>query len=67
MLYTVKKMEQLKNRINLRLVSNEKSYLKRTLKPSCISQKVFDNDLVAMHKSKVTLTFNKPAYVGCVY
>ena len=26
--------------------------------------KIFDNDLVAIHKSKVTLTFNKPVYVG---
>ena len=26
-------------------------------------QKIFDNDLVAIHKSKVTLTINKPAYV----
>ena len=27
-------------------------------------KKVFDNDLVAIRKSKITLTFNKPAYVG---
>ena len=26
--------------------------------------KIFDNDLVTIHKSKVTLTLNKPAYVG---
>ena len=29
-----------------------------------MSHKIFDNDLVAMRKSKVTLTLNKPAYVG---
>ena len=29
-----------------------------------MSQKIFDNDLVAIRKSKVTLTFNKPANVG---
>ena len=29
-----------------------------------MSQKIFDNDLVAIHKSKVTLTLNKPANVG---
>ena len=28
------------------------------------SQKIFDNNLVAIHKNKVTLTLNKPAYVG---
>ena len=27
-------------------------------------QKILDNDLFEMRKSKVTLTFNKPAYVG---
>ena len=26
-------------------------------------QKIFDNDLVAIHKNKVTLTLNKPAYI----
>ena len=29
-----------------------------------MSQKIFDNDLVAIRKSKVTLTLNKPANVG---
>ena len=29
-----------------------------------MSEKVFDNDLVAIRKSKVTLTINKPAHAG---
>ena len=29
-----------------------------------MSEKVFDNHLVATHKSTVTLKFNKPAHVG---
>ena len=29
-----------------------------------MSYKIFGNDLVAIYKSKVTLTLNKPAYVG---
>ena len=29
-----------------------------------MSQNIFSNDLVAKRKSKVTLTFNKPLYVG---
>ena len=28
-----------------------------------MSHKTFDNDLVAIHKNKVTLTLNKPAYI----
>ena len=29
-----------------------------------MSQEIFDDDLVAIHKHKVTLTLDKPAYVG---
>ena len=28
-----------------------------------MSHKIFDNDLFAMRKNKVTLTLNKPAYI----
>ena len=31
--------------------------------PRYIVQKVFDNDLVAVHKIKITLAFNKPVYI----
>ena len=54
-----KTMENLRNRIYVRLVSNETEYLKWASKPSYMSQKIFDNDLVAIGKSKVTLTLNK--------
>ena len=29
-----------------------------------MSQRIFDNDLVAIYRNKVTLTLNKPASVG---
>ena len=29
-----------------------------------MSYKIFENDLIAICKSKVTLTVNRPAYVG---
>ena len=54
-------MENVRNRIDVKLVSNKKDYLKWTSKPSYMSHKIFVNDLVAIHKSKVTLTLNKPA------
>ena len=41
-------MENLRNRINIRLVNNEKNYLKYTSKPSYMSHKVFDKNLVAI-------------------
>ena len=57
-------MENLRNRTYLKLVSNEKDYLKRTLKPIFISHKIPDSDLVAIRKGKVILTLNKPACIG---
>ena len=45
-------------------MSNEKDYLKWISKPTYMSQKIFDKDLVAICKSKVTLTVNNPAHVG---
>ena len=59
-----KAMENLKNKINVKLSNNKKDYLKWTSKPSSMSHKIFDNDLVAIRKNKVILTLNKPAYIG---
>ena len=57
-------MENIRNIIDGKLVSNKKDYLKWTSKSSCMSSKIFENDLVAIRKNKVTLTLNKPAYNG---
>ena len=59
-----KTVENLKNRIGVKLASNKKDYLKWTSKSSYMSSKIFDNNLVAIRKNKVTLTLNKPAYAG---
>ena len=56
-------MENLR-RIDVKLVSNKKDYIKWTSKPSYMLHKIFDNNLVAIRKSKVTLTPNKPAFIG---
>ena len=48
-------IKHLKNRINVRLVNNDKGYLEWTPKPSYMSHKIFGNNLVAICKSKVTL------------
>ena len=57
-------MENLRNRIDVKLVRNKKDYLKWTSKPSYMSHEIFDNNLGALCEMKVTLTLNKPAYVG---
>ena len=59
-----KAIENLRNRINVKLVSNKKDYLKRKAQSTYMSHKTSENDLVAIRKSKVTLTLNKPAFIG---
>ena len=49
-----KLMENLRNTINLKLVSNEKDYLKCTSKPSYMPHKIFDIDLIEIRKNKIT-------------
>ena len=59
-----KTMGNLRNWVDVKLVSNKTDYLKWTSKPSYMSHKIFDNELVAIRKNKVTLTLNKPTYIG---
>ena len=47
-------MENVRNRINVKLVSDIKDYLKWASKTNYMSHKIFDNDLVAICKNKVT-------------
>ena len=63
-----KTMENVRNRIDLKLVNNKKDYLKYASKPSYMSHKIFDINLVAIRKRKVALEVNKPAYiVMCIF
>ena len=59
-----KTMENLRKRVDVRLVTNEKKLDKLTSKPTYISSKIFNENLMAVHKVKETLTLNRPAYVG---
>ena len=44
-----KTMDNLRKRVNFRLVSNEKDYLKHVNKSTFISQKIFDKQFAAIH------------------
>ena len=57
-------MENLRNIIDIKLVNIENNNLKRISKPSYMSHKKFDNNLVAIRKSKLALKLNKSAYIG---
>ena len=59
-----KTMENLQKRINVRLVNNEKDFLKYTSRPTHITHKIFGKNYAAIHEIKPVLTLNKPIYVG---
>ena len=59
-----KTMENIRKRVDVRLVTDEKKLLKIAAKPTYVSSKIFNENLVAVHKIKETLTLNRPAYVG---
>ena len=48
----------------MRLVTSKEKLLKLASKPTYVSSKIFNENLVAVHKIKETLTMNRPAYVG---
>ena len=59
-----KTMENLRKRINVRLVNNEKDFLKYTSRPTHITHKIFGKNYAAIHEMKPVLTLNNPLYVG---
>ena len=59
-----KTIENLRKRINVRLVNNAKDFLKYTSRPTYVTHKLFDKDFAAIHEIKPVLMLNKPIYVG---
>ena len=59
-----KTMENIRKRVDVRLVSSKEKLLKLASKPTYVSSKIFNENLVAVHKIKETLTMNRPAYIG---
>ena len=51
-----KTMESLRKRVDVRLVTDKKKLSKLVSKPTYINSKIFNDDLVAVHKIKETLT-----------
>ena len=48
--FYVKAMKNLRKRINVRFVNNEKDFLKYTSKPTYATHKLFDKDFAAIHE-----------------
>ena len=59
-----KTMENLRKKINVRLVNNAEDFLKYTSRPTHISHKIFEKNCAAIHEIKPVLLLNKPIYVG---
>ena len=56
-------MENLRKRVNIKLVTDDKKLMKLTWKPTFVSSKIFIKKLVAVHKIKETPILNRRAYV----
>ena len=59
-----KTMENMRKRVKIRVVKNEKDAIKYTSKPTYVNHKIYGEKLVAIHEKKISLTLNKPVYVG---
>jgi len=57
-------MENIENRVDVRLVSDVKEALKLAAKPNYDSRTIFDENLIAVHMKKTKLVYNKPIYLG---
>ena len=60
-----KTMENMRKRIKIRIIKNEKDFIKYASRPTYINHNIFGKRLVAIHEKKELLTLNKPIYVGC--
>ena len=58
-----KTMENLRKKINVRLVNKVDDFLKYTSRPTYIIHKIFGKGYAAIHEIKPVLILNKPTYV----
>ena len=62
-----KTMENIRKRVDVRLVTDKKKLSKLASKPTFVNSKIFSEDLVAVHRRKEILKLDRPAYLGmCV-
>ena len=63
-----KTMENIKNRVDVKLVNDKKQAEKLSAKPNFNHCNIFSEDLIAIHMKKTRLVFNKPVYLGmCIF
>ena len=59
-----KTMENIRNRVDIKLVNDRDKAKKLTTKPSFKHLNIFCEELIAIHMKKNSLTMNKPTYLG---
>ena len=59
-----KTMENVRNRVDIRLVNSLEKVSKLACKPNYQSHTIFSEDLVAVHMKRTNLVLNKPIYLG---
>ena len=59
-----KTMENIENRVDIRLVTSEKEAIWLGARPNYESRTIFDEKLIAVHMKKTTLFYDKPIYLG---
>ena len=60
-----KTMENIRNRVDVKLVNTEEKLRKLVAKPNLKGPpKIFSENLVSVHMKKTSLTMNKPVYLG---
>ena len=59
-----KTMENIRNRVDVKLVSDRKVAEKLSAKPNFKRCTIFDENLIAIQMTRTKLTFNKPVYCG---
>lgn len=59
-----KTIENVRNRMNLELVNNEKRLNKLISKPSFLNRIIYNENLCAIECAKDSVFFNKPIYIG---
>ena len=59
-----KTMENMRKRIKIRIIKNEKDLKKYTSRPTYINYDYYGKTLIVIHEKNEQLTLNKPIYVG---
>ena len=59
-----KTLENIRNRVDIRLISSDKVAQKLAAKPNYDCCTIFDENLIAVHMKTTKLYFNEPVYLG---